>query len=165
MSFAPRPAPHHLLPAQPPVPQEDSARVARLFQGMVCLSEHSSVWLTRNVFPRAGGGRCYRRCAEIAQGFTGNSPRAVPSVFAFALVSDSSCQLHPSSSVLDNYDCKFGGVSENEGVPFVTDFNYMLDELVEIIWSWVITCVSIVYRSSLVILSYPSSINQIFPDR
>ena len=89
----------------------------------------------------------------------------MPRASDFALVSYPSCQLHPSSSVLDNYDCKFGGVSENEGVPFVTDFNYMLDELVEIIWSWVVTYVSILSRSSLVILSYPSSINQIFPDR
>jgi hypothetical protein len=52
-------------------------------------------------------------------------------------------QLHPSSTVIDNYDCKYGGVSEEEGVPFVTEFEYLLDELVEIIWTWVVTCVSI----------------------
>ena len=48
-------------------------------------------------------------------------------------------QLHPSSSVIENYDCKYGGVSEEEGLPFVTEFEYMLDELVEIIWNWVVT--------------------------
>jgi hypothetical protein len=47
--------------------------------------------------------------------------------------------LHPSSSVIENYDCKYGGVSEEEGLPFVTEFEYMLDELVEIIWNWVVT--------------------------
>jgi hypothetical protein len=44
--------------------------------------------------------------------------------------------------VLDNYDCKYGGTSENEGLPFVTDFDIMLDELVEVIWNWILTCVA-----------------------
>ncbi len=53
--------------------------------------------------------------------------------------SHSCLQLHPSSSVIENYDCKYGGVSEEEGLPFVTEFEYMLDELVEIVWNWVVT--------------------------
>jgi hypothetical protein len=51
--------------------------------------------------------------------------------------------VHPSSSVIDNYDCKYGGISEDEGMPFVTEFEYLLDELVEIIWNWVVMCVAI----------------------
>ncbi len=28
-------------------------------------------------------------------------------------------------------------------MPFVTEFEYLLDELVEIIWNWVVMCVAI----------------------
>jgi hypothetical protein len=32
-------------------------------------------------------------------------------------------QVHPASVVFDNYDCKYGGVSEEYGLPFVTDLD------------------------------------------
>ena len=32
-------------------------------------------------------------------------------------------QIHPASVVFDNYDCKYGGISEEHKLPFVTDID------------------------------------------
>jgi hypothetical protein len=82
-------------------------------------------------------------------------PAASAQLAAFALIV---CQVHPSSIVFDNYDCKYGGVSEEEGLPFVTEFEYLLDELVEAIWSWVVTCVSMLCAYASAHLSHSHAV-------